>query len=502
VWAIDQSNTRDENGNGSVLDSVDSGGSLYIYRGAQLQGHHADRATPEVIDLGGAARDLSVAQTGTAPIRPHMFFFNSTHSHAIISFVASGHVLFMDTASRRPLAVIDVGVQAHAALPSPDGRYVIVANQNGKLLHRIWTDYATNTFTLDPVPLDLANGTAPSGALRQDPALRPDNAPICGVIDPTSRLTFVTLRGGGLFVVDSSGPTLRIVNEYDRITIHPDGCGGVVTNGKLYINSGGPGEADLYAFNLRAFDTIPDPPNTPAPRLVFRQGGDPNLVQADSHGATLTRHGRYLWVADRWANKIVVVDTRTDRVVNEIPLVGTVSNDPAPDLMGTSPAGDRVFVTLRGPRPLTGNNATFNNAVGSTPGVGVVQVTAGGRNGRLIAVAPIHHIVDGIERADPHGIGVRLIHDRHRSGHEGPRCESVDLSASGSSSSATGKKHLLTPPTTGRTLVEPLESPDAQLAPAKNDTRDGRAFLLSGLDEIFAIPIEEELTRFHLFRRM
>ena len=31
VWALDQSNTRDENANGSILDTVDSGGTLYIY---------------------------------------------------------------------------------------------------------------------------------------------------------------------------------------------------------------------------------------------------------------------------------------------------------------------------------------------------------------------------------------------------------------------------------------------------------------------------------------
>ena len=412
VWTIDQSNTRDENGNGSILDSVDSGGSVYIYRGAELKGGDAAQAAPEVIDLGGAARDLSVAQTGTAPIRPHMMFFNSSGSHAIVSFVSSGHVLFMDSASRMPLAVIDVGVQAHAAIPAPDDSYVIVANQNGKLLHRIWTDYATNTFTLDPVALNLASGTTPSGAPRQDPILRPDNAPICGVIDPTSRLTFVTLRGGGLFVVDSAAPTMAIVNEYDRATIHHDGCGGVVTNGKLYLNSGGPGEADLYAFNLDDFDGLPDPPNQPARNLVYSQDGDPNLVHVDSHGATLTRHGRYLWVADRWANKIVVVDTRTDQVVNEIALAGGVSSDPAPDLLVTSPDGNRVYVALRGPRPLTANNPAFNNAVGSTPGLGVIQVTHGGRDGKIIAVAPITHVVAGAERADPHGIGIRTIHGR------------------------------------------------------------------------------------------
>ena len=411
IWAIDQSNTRDETGNGSVLDGPDSGGTLYIYRGADLMGLNASEAVPEAIDLGGATRDLSVVQTGTAPTRPHMLFYNSTGSHAIISFVASGHVLFMDAATRTPLAMIDVGAQAHAAIPSPDDRYVIVANQNGKMLHRIWTDYATNTFTLDPVALNLAVGTTPSGALRQDPVLRPDTAPICGVIDPTSRLTFVTLRGGGLFVVDTASPTMQIVNEYDRATVHHDGCGGVALNGKLYLNSGGPGESDLYRFMLSDFDTTPDPVNLPTPYLVFSRDGDPKLVRVDSHGATLTNHGRYLWVGDRWANEITVVDTTTDRVLNQFSVVNEISSDPAPDLMVTAPSGNRVFSTFRGPRPLTANNPAFNNAVGNSPGVGVFQVTKGGRSGRLMAVAPISHIVGGLERADPHGIGIRLTHE-------------------------------------------------------------------------------------------
>src|ERR671913_2186295 len=63
VWVIDQSNTRDEDGNGTP----DSGGTLYIYQGGDLNGEDAAAAVPEVIDLGGAARDLCLAQTGTAP---------------------------------------------------------------------------------------------------------------------------------------------------------------------------------------------------------------------------------------------------------------------------------------------------------------------------------------------------------------------------------------------------------------------------------------------------
>ena len=47
-------------------------------------------------------------------------------------------------------------------MPAPDEPYVVVANQNGKLLQRISTDYETSTFALEAgATLDLAD---PHGA--------------------------------------------------------------------------------------------------------------------------------------------------------------------------------------------------------------------------------------------------------------------------------------------------------------------------------------------------
>ena len=399
VWAIDQSDT-----------AADGGGTLYIYQGDELSGQDAATAVPEVIDLGGAARSLCIAQTGSAPRRPHMTMFNVSHSHAIIAFVATGHVLFMDAATRAPVSCIDVGAQAHAASPSYDESYVVVANQNGKLLQRITTDYATNSFMLDSsATLDLATCTTPSGAACQDPVLRPDSAPICPIIDAASQFAFVTLRGGGMFVVDSTASPMQIVAEYDRTTVHPNGCGGVEARGKMYVNAGGgtaanPLESDLYSFLMSGFSTTPNPPNTPAPGLVFSHDSQGFV---DSHGAVLTKRGDFLWVADRAANRIIVVDIDSNTVVNEIDLVGAVSSDPAPDLMDISHSGNRVFMALRGPNPLTGNVAGVNNAVGSTPGVGIVRVEQNGRSGVFQAIAPISHVVGGIERADPHSLMVR-----------------------------------------------------------------------------------------------
>ena len=39
-----------------------------------------------------------------------------------------------------------------------------------------------------------------------------------------SRYVFVTLRGGGLFIVDAKATPMQIVAEYDIDTVHPNGC--------------------------------------------------------------------------------------------------------------------------------------------------------------------------------------------------------------------------------------------------------------------------------------
>jgi DNA-binding beta-propeller fold protein YncE len=396
VWVMDQSDSTE-----------DGGGTLYIYPGDPLT---ADAAAvePEVIDLGGAARSRCLEQTGVAPKRPHMLLFNAAHSHAIVTFVATGHVLFMEAASRTPVACLDVGEQAHAAYPSPDETFVVVANQNGKLLQRISTDYATDAFVLDEgATLNLATCVTPSEAACEDPELRPDNAPICPIVTSDGRFTAVTLRGGGLFVVDNAATPLAIVAEYDRRTIRPNGCGGLETGGKLYLTAGGgtnlaPYAADLYVFPVAAFATTASPPNSPAPTTIFRYGEG-----ADAHGAVLTGDGAYVWIADRAANRVIVVATATDEVVDEIDLTGDLTADPAPDLMDVSPDGAWVFLALRGPTPLTANVEGVDNAVGASPGLGVVQVGADGRTGELVGLAAISHPGDSGELADPHGVRVR-----------------------------------------------------------------------------------------------
>jgi hypothetical protein len=120
----------------------------------------------------------------------------------------------------------------------------------------------------------------------------------------------------------------------------------------------------------------------------------------------LTTQGRFLWVADRIGSRIVVIKTATGRMVGEFPLAGALSSDPSPDLLDISPTGDLAFVSLRGALPLSGDP---HASTGNTPGLGLIQVKKDGRTGTLRGIARIANVdAAGIDRADPHGLRVRL----------------------------------------------------------------------------------------------
>jgi hypothetical protein len=406
VWSIDQTDTR-----------AGFGGLLSIHRGADLETDPA-LAEPEVIDLGGRASELCRERTGADLVRPHMLVFDGgdddgtgRNRYAAIASVVSGHVLILRADTREPIECLRTSAgelgrrQAHAMWPTPDRRHLIVANQNGKLLERVATDWANERFTLEPTAtLNLHEGTTPSGAPRQSAELRPDNAPICPRTTNDGRLTFVSLRGGGAFVVDHTTTPMRIVAEYDKTTVGDNGCGQVQADDKMYVNAGAgaPGRPDaweVYAFDLRAFGTTPSTvPNRPAPVVVERREGD-----VDAHAVALTKNEKFLLAGDRTQNDVTVIDTRDSRVLGRWSLAGPISADPAPDLFDLAPDEKRVFASLRGPSPLSGGH----DAVGSTPGVGVIALEEGGRSGRLVGLAPARR-ADG-RLPDPHAIRVRTL---------------------------------------------------------------------------------------------
>jgi hypothetical protein len=135
-----------------------------------------------------------------------------------------------------------------------------------------------------------------------------------------------------------------------------------------------------------------------------------DVPERDSHGIVLTGHGRYLWAADRGENVAEIFAAATGAHVGTIDMRGPESSDPTPDLGDIAPSGNRVFFALRGPNPLT---ADPHVSTGSTPGLGVYQVTHGGQRGFLKAVVRVsNRDAAGVERADPHAARVRRIDPR------------------------------------------------------------------------------------------
>ena len=402
VWLVDQSNSLGKT----------YGGAIHVYDGEQLMGEDAAAASATTIDLGGATASLCFASTGANPVRPHMIFFNSTGSHAVLAFVASGHVVFFDAATRTPVACLRASAgaggarQAHAAVPTRDDAAVLIANQNGKVLERINSDYASNSYVHDTAAtLNLATCTTPNGFDCQLAGVRPDNAPICAFVASDNGPAFVTLRGGGLFVVDHTSSPMSIVGEYDVNAIRPNGCGAVEAQQRVYLNAGGGTAANLDEFTVYRLPmtgyAASNAPNTPAPEVLLQDFA----ADRDAHGPVATKDERYVWMFDRAGNVAEVFDATSGTHVHAVDLVSSDSADPTPDLAVIAPSGNRIFVSLRGPLPLSGDP---HAATGTTPGLAVMQVVQGGWTGFVKAIVPISNIDGaGVERADAHGIALR-----------------------------------------------------------------------------------------------
>jgi hypothetical protein len=432
VWIVDQAD-----GAPRPDGSARGAGFLYIYDGNDLQSQLGS-AVPEVVDLNGQVSDLCLAKTGARPVRGHMGRFNTGETHFVLAFVLSGHVTVINSQTRLAESCVRLPArngqqQAHAAYTAPDNSYIVSAGQNQKDLVRLKVDFPGKTLVIDDI-MNLDVGTTPTGAPKQAAGVRPDNAPICPIVDDSSRYIFTTLRGGGLFVVDGTTTPMKIVAEYDVSWVEGNGCGGIQVGDTMFIDSGGgtaaiPFNGELYAFSVSAVDAAPaggHAANQPAPQHVFSVLS----TRTDLHGSAVSKraNNRFVWVTDRAANNVEVIDTRTTPPThaNSFSLASAEFPDPAPDLIDIAPNGQLAFVALRGACPTTANapggpETPHNNAVGSTPGLGIIRIQGNGISGEMIDVAPITNPapagfncptrVDDVSgqitnRADPHGARV------------------------------------------------------------------------------------------------
>ena len=102
-----------------------------------------------------------------------------------------------------------------------------------------------------------------------------------------------------------------------------------------------------------------NPPNTPTAEVVLSRAAE----ETDAHGATLTKHERKLWMADRGRNLIWVFDTDSD--TRSTGLFRWQRSDDQLPICRDIAGWQSVFMSLRGPNPLT---ADPHVSTGNTPG--------------------------------------------------------------------------------------------------------------------------------------
>jgi len=317
-------------------------------------------------------------------------------THAVIAYVDSGHVQVIRASDRKVVASIKMtagpgGAAApHATAVTPAGDAIIVANQGGKRLQRITADFKNDVYKLDnAADLDLS--------LLED-ADHPGNLPVIPVFTPDGRYVYVPMRGGGAYVIDYQATPMKTIATLGKTAIGPQSCCATFVKDTVWTTAQGGATTTTTSFNLYQVTGLPDKPV--AKKILSRAGS------VESHSVILV--GQYLWVADRFANTLDIVDQTGDaRTLNLAsgPLAG---RDPAPDIMALSPDESTVFVALRGKTPVTSNIKGLDNAVGDVGGFAILSVKDGGRDATVSSFVSLP-LAAGASVVDLHGLRIRLV---------------------------------------------------------------------------------------------
>jgi DNA-binding beta-propeller fold protein YncE len=327
---------------------------------------------------------------------PHMIDFDDSNRYAAIASTASGTVSIVRTADYEVIETIETGATAHMALwaPAPDNS-IWVANIGSKSFTQIVADLDNETFEIGqdiPVSQRLLDEDWPGWVDAYGDDI--DNWPgaVCHEFTPDGQYAYLTMgpMDGGLVVIDlESG---EIVQAFDPSEVRAN-CGLAFSpnHDQMYANWSGhlsgldhvdhaePGE--WYVFDIDTHKLA----GTYSSEVAGVRGIDP-------HGQRVSPDGTEMWQVNRVSHDGIVVDTATQEVIDTIELVDT------PDIIGFSPDGAWLFVTLRGPNPASMPHV----AEGQTPGVEVFDVAA---RESVAVLQPFSD--DEADASDFHGINVR-----------------------------------------------------------------------------------------------
>ncbi|NGM67564.1 cell surface protein [Natronolimnobius sp. AArcel1] len=385
IWALDQGQD-----------------TIYIYRpsaGSTVE-------TSELIDLNQLE---GVPDEGVVP---HMIDFSSDYEYAAIACTAGARTLVFRTEDYELVGNIETGPGSHMAAFSPDDEYIHVdVIDDGKIV-RVEADLEEEEFEETDYIEVLENDVVQDAGIDS-------GAPICHQFAHDGRSLHTlgpSYHDGALVIVDHDDFTVDLAYSHDEL---PTNCGTMPhpDEEKFYLTAGLPSdpEADEDSIDYEGvgefyvYDTAED-------EILTEDGVSTEGV--DAHGFWFTPDGEELWVLNRETNDGVVVDPETDEVIDEIDAFGEWQNDEpeerdAPDIMWSSPDGEYMFVSLRGPEPVSGDP---HAATGVTPGFSILDI----ETHEIVDVAqpdPITGYSDeeiedeDISTPDFHGIGVRPVDD-------------------------------------------------------------------------------------------
>jgi DNA-binding beta-propeller fold protein YncE len=363
VWALDQGTDR-----------------IHIYE--------ADHEQVAVIDVSPEAlRDVEPdfdPEAGRTV--PHMIDFDSRDRYAFVAATAGGATIVIDAAAREVAAVLLTGGGSHMAAVTPDDSAVWVAAIGAEQLVEIPLDLDADepTFAVGE-RLDVADLLADTGYDW------PSNSPVCHDYTPDASEAWITLgpgvHDGGLFVLDLE--TLDVAHAWDPAEVRAN-CGiGFTDDGERAVanwsgefgDDAPDGEGEWYVFDTSTYDLL--------------QSASSDGV--DAHGLRIAPDGETFWQVNRGSHDGQIIDAESFEVIAAIPDAGD-----APDILDFSPDGALVYVTQRGPTPLSGDPHV---ATGSQPGVAVIDA----ETLEVVEVLRPAEVTDedGDVVNDVHGIGVR-----------------------------------------------------------------------------------------------
>ncbi len=324
VWAADQG-----------LDDI------HIYEGTEGSDEFEHVDEIDVSMLGG---------------RPHMVHYTSDYEYAVATNV-QGPIL-IDTESKEVVAELETGAGSHFTGFTPDDEQLVVDVIGDNAIVLVDIDWENEE-------LSIADEIVPSDEIEEIEATQ---NPVCHSYDHNGNSIHTlgpAYGDGGVVVVDHD--EFEIVESWHGEEMQAN-CGTMPhpTEDKFYLTAGRPTDPDgeeglgyFYVLDTENYEVIKEE--------------DANGI--DTHGFWYTTDGEELWALNRETNNGVVIDPDTDEVIEDIDAFGEDTGDEpetsdAPDILWSSPDGQWMFSTLRGPEPVSGGP---HAATGVTPGFSVLD---------------------------------------------------------------------------------------------------------------------------------